>query len=95
MTQTILAWSIIVLGLVAALLWLRASVVRVSSDKHLAKLRARGELGPNESPFQITENGYDVLESMKASSVWNAWAAGVTALTVLLQAASNLLSRLG
>jgi hypothetical protein len=85
-------WGAVVLGFIAALLWWKASIVKVRSDKYIAQLRARGEIGPSESPFQITEGPYDVMQSIKASSTWNAWAAGCTGLSVLAQAAANLLN---
>ena len=92
MAKDILGWVAIITGLGAAALWFRASVVKVRSEVHLRRLRKAGQLQPGEAPFQITEGPFDVLESIKASSGWNTWAAGVTAVSVLAQAAANFLA---
>ena len=89
MLESTLVWLSIGAGLVAAGLWLRASFF--STDPRF------GEGRPN--PVDRTDVQMDFLIAMmragSSSSRWNAWAAGVTAGAVLLQALSLIAHQFG
>ena len=92
MWESIFAWLAVGAGLVAAGLWLRACFVRVDYKPHVdangwtsAAVTLVGDDGRQIDPFATAARG----------SFWNAWAAGVTAGAVLLQAASLAAYRLG
>ena len=82
MLESVFAWLAIGTGLMAALLWLAASLVQVPPF-----------------PGVGLDSGPEVFEpfrrSVSTAAGLNAWAAGVTAGAVLLQAASLVAHRIG
>ena len=82
MWESVFAWAAIGTGLMAALLWLAASLVRVPPFP---------AVGLDSGP-EVFE---PVRRSIATAAGLNAWAAGVTAGAALLQAASLVAHRLG
>ena len=91
MWEDVFGWLAIGAGLVAATLWLVASRVRY--------LKRAVDIQPEERGIWTFTEDPEVREqpflSAQRQSRWNAWAAGVTAGAVLLQAASLIAHRLG
>ncbi len=90
MLKTTLIWASILTGLIAAGLWFGSTVVKVNYEEYEVKLRAEGH--PWLPAVGIEDvDGSNVLETLKLQSKWNRWAAGATALSVLLQAIAAML----
>jgi len=69
----ILRVGAIVLGIVAAFLWFKASKIEVRQASRLAK-------------SGICLSGIDVISTSREQGKWNGWAAIATGLSVLMQA---------
>ena len=82
MGESVFAWLAIGAGLVAAVLWLAASLVKVPPFPDVGLDSHSGVFEP-------------VRQAIGRASRWNAWAAGVTAGAVLLQALSLLAHQVG
>jgi hypothetical protein len=85
--KSCLLWASAVFGLVAALLWFYATIVKVDYRRTLKKD------GSPEPAITEDENGgreINVLETAKKQTYWNMWAALATGLSMLCQAFSLL-----
>lgn len=78
----VLNWLSIVAALAAAILWLKASTILV-------------KVGDPRSEGGFIRKDVDMYSTAKHQSRWNAWAAVATAFSVGLQAASQIVLRLG
>lgn len=91
MWEGVFGWLSVGAGLLAAVLWLVASRVRY--------LKRVADIRPEERNIWLFTNDPEVREqpflSVQRQGKWNAWAAGVTAGAVLLQAAALAAHRLG
>ena len=88
MWEGVFAWLAVGAGLVAAGLWLAASLVKV-------RFRDDGDYGEGGLVWEERGRRYSIGPTFLAANRWNPWAAGVTAGTVLLQAASLAAHQLG
>ncbi len=91
MWESVFGWMAVGAGLLAAVLWLQASLIRVDTGWDSTKGRSE--------PFDRTMSNAvwtgALMEAATRSGQLNAWAAGVTAGAALLQAASLAAHQLG
>ena len=87
-----LTWSSILFGFASAASWLRASIVKVTREKEIARrtkeAKKRGET-PNLAG--VTLDGWDMSGTFKAQAKWNAIAAFLGAFAVGFQAIIRLI----
>lgn len=90
---TLLTWIAIVLGFFSAASWLRASAVKVTTEKALARYRKEAER-KGVPPFRgsASLDGWDMSATFVAQSKWNALGALLAASSITLQAISQLLA---
>jgi hypothetical protein len=77
----IFAWASVAFGLLAAVLWSVASIIR-------ARYRPRINSATGLTDFSIAANGVDLLRTAQVQTMWNMWAALSTRVSVALQALS-------
>jgi len=84
--KTNMLWASAISGLIAAVLWFIATVIKVDY-KDIVKN------GFTEAAITENENGRkaDVLRTAKLQTAWNRWAAFVTGVSMLAQAISLML----
>lgn len=75
--SAILKGVAVVAGIVAAVLWLKASVTEIST-------------GDAQSSGRTSIAGVDVLSTLRVQAKWNKWAAIATAIAVALQCVADL-----
>ncbi|MGN6363351.1 hypothetical protein [Asticcacaulis taihuensis] len=80
-----LTWAAIIVQIVAALLWLGSTIVKVSADKVLTDYQKIH--GADSGPHQVAnEDGSDFYATVECQSKWNRYAALATGLGIGLQA---------
>ncbi|QEY13467.1 hypothetical protein [Cellvibrio sp. KY-YJ-3] len=82
----------IVLGLISAASWLRASVIKVSHEKAMKnREKEAGKRGESPNYASVSLDGWDMSATFSAQSKWNAAGAFFAASSILLQAIAQIL----
>ena len=82
--QQALQYTSIIMGIVAAVLWLVAAFATVPAGEPGTLVITTGESATGEPP-QMAIDGLDLHRTMKRQACWNASAAVATALSLTLQ----------
>jgi hypothetical protein len=83
----------IVIGLVSAASWLRASVIKVSHENAMkAREKEAKKRGEKPNYASVSLDGWDMSATFSAQSKWNAAGAFFAAISIFLQATVQLLS---
>jgi hypothetical protein len=86
MMKTTLVWISAISGLIAAVLWFIATVIKVDYKEIMKNGFVDAAITENENGRQI-----DILLTAKQQTLWNRWAALVTGLSMLAQSISLML----
>lgn len=84
--------SSIVSGFLSAASWLKASVVKVSHEEEIARRKTEAEKkGVPPNLAGVTLDGWNMSSTFRAQAKWNSIAAILAAITISLQAITQIL----
>ena len=90
--MSILSIIVIASGVISAVCWLRASVVKVTREKEVERRKAKAKKkGETPDLAGVSLDGWDMSATFRAQSFWNSIAAVSAALSISAQTLSQIL----
>jgi hypothetical protein len=92
MMADILTITSIVLGIISAIAWMKASIVKVSRESEIEWRQSKAKkLGVEPNLSGITLDGWDMSGTFRAQSFWSSIGAAFAAFSLLLQAVAKVI----